>query len=152
MPIVSVNWHDDGRNYWDSHGDVFNRLKNDLIPPTDQALSALLEDLDRTGLLAKLCGVGWRVRACAAGQCRCRSRASSVLLPRLLAGGPIAGGQTYGTSDARAHYPATLPVTPQDFMSTILLALGIDEDATIADRIGRPHFIHSGKPLRELFA
>jgi Protein of unknown function (DUF1501) len=33
VPLVSVNWHNDGRNFWDTHGDNFNRLKNDLIPP-----------------------------------------------------------------------------------------------------------------------
>ncbi|MFN7706385.1 MAG: DUF1501 domain-containing protein, partial [bacterium] len=45
VPLVSVNWHNDGRNFWDTHGNNFNRLKDDLIPPADMALSALLEDL-----------------------------------------------------------------------------------------------------------
>ena len=39
VPIVSVNWHDDGHAFWDTHGNNFNRLKNDLIPPADQALA-----------------------------------------------------------------------------------------------------------------
>lgn len=152
VPVVSVNWHDDGKNYWDCHGDVFNRLRNDLIPPTDQALSALLEDLDRTGLLKDtlVVWVGEFGRSPLVNASAGREH-HPFCYSGLLAGGPIAGGQTYGTSDPRAHYPATLPVQPQDFMSTILLALGIDEEATIADRTGRPHRIHAGKPLRELF-
>jgi uncharacterized protein (DUF1501 family) len=51
VPLVTVNWHNDGRNFWDTHGDNFNRLKNDLIPTADTALSALLEDLQQRGML-----------------------------------------------------------------------------------------------------
>lgn len=51
VPLVTVNWHNDGRTFWDTHGNNFNRLKNDLIPPADLALSALLTDLEDRGLL-----------------------------------------------------------------------------------------------------
>ncbi len=51
VSLVSVNWHNDGRNFWDTHGNNFNRLKDDLIPPADQALSALVEDLASRGML-----------------------------------------------------------------------------------------------------
>ncbi len=43
--LVTVNWHDDGRNFWDTHGDNFNRLKRDLMPPADQGFATLLDDL-----------------------------------------------------------------------------------------------------------
>jgi len=153
VPIVSVNWHDDRKNYWDSHGNVFSRLKDDLIPPTDQALSALLDDLSRTGLLDEtlIVWVGEFGRAPVVNGSAGRDH-HPFCYSGLLAGGPIAGGQTYGTSDARAHYLDTLPVRPQDFMSTILLALGIAEDVTIADRVGRPHRVHAGKPINDLLA
>jgi hypothetical protein len=59
VPLVSVNWHNDGRNFWDTHGHNFSRLKRDLIPPSDQALSALLEDLDQRGMLEDTI-VAWR--------------------------------------------------------------------------------------------
>src|SRR5205823_9454366 len=36
---------------WDSHADVFGRHRDHLLPPADQALSALVEDLDARGLL-----------------------------------------------------------------------------------------------------
>src|SRR6266516_130877 len=36
---------------WDSHENNFGRLKNDLLPPADQAFSGLIEDLDSRGLL-----------------------------------------------------------------------------------------------------
>src|SRR5262249_59599103 len=51
VPLVTVNWHDDGQNFWDTHGDNFNQLKNRLMPPADQGFAALLEDLSARGLL-----------------------------------------------------------------------------------------------------
>ena len=36
---------------WDSHENNFARLKDDLLPPADQALATLIEDLDERGLL-----------------------------------------------------------------------------------------------------
>ena len=49
--LVTVNWHNDGKFFWDTHGDNFNQLKNRLMPPADQGFSALLEDLNARGLL-----------------------------------------------------------------------------------------------------
>jgi hypothetical protein len=37
--LVTVNWHNDGQNFWDTHGDNFNQLKNRLMPPADQGFS-----------------------------------------------------------------------------------------------------------------
>src|SRR5260370_15739260 len=36
---------------WDTHGNAFPHLKEKLFPPTDKALSALLDDLHESGLL-----------------------------------------------------------------------------------------------------
>ncbi len=47
--LVQVNL---GNNEtWDTHGNMFPHLKEKLFPPTDQALSALLDDLNESGLL-----------------------------------------------------------------------------------------------------
>src|SRR5690606_24171947 len=51
VPFVSVNWHADSNPFWDTHGDNFNKLQNNLIPPADQALAALLSDLNERGML-----------------------------------------------------------------------------------------------------
>src|SRR5207244_982183 len=49
VTLVQVNL---GNNEtWDTHGDAFPRFKNKLFPPTDKALSALLDDLAERGLL-----------------------------------------------------------------------------------------------------
>ena len=36
---------------WDTHTNNFPKLKNDLLPPADQSLSALLEDMGQRGML-----------------------------------------------------------------------------------------------------
>ncbi len=49
VSLVQVNL---GNNEtWDTHGDIFPRMKDKLLPPTDRALCALLDDLESTGLL-----------------------------------------------------------------------------------------------------
>src|SRR6185503_6870246 len=51
VPLVTVNWHDDGQNFWDTHGQNFTHLKDRLMPPSDMGFSALIEDLEARGLL-----------------------------------------------------------------------------------------------------
>src|SRR5437588_11692447 len=47
--MVQVNMGNFGS--WDLHGNNFPCLKNYLFPPTDRAVSALLDDLAESGLL-----------------------------------------------------------------------------------------------------
>ncbi len=153
VKLVTVNWHDDGQNFWDTHGDNFNRLKNHLMPPADRGFSALLDDLDARGLLDETLVV-WagefgrapKITAANAGRehwPRCYSVA--------LAGGGIAGGRVFGASDRWAAYPAKDPVGPDDLGATILHALGIDPATEVADAVGRPLQINTGRPITELF-
>ena len=140
VSLVSVNWHNDGRNFWDTHGNNFNRLKDDLIPPADQALSALLEDLDERGYWMRQSWPGWANLA-ASRRSAARQRGRDHW-PRcysgLLAGGGVRGGAVYGASDAQAAYPADLAASPQDFIATIYHALGIDPALKLMDRLGAP--------------
>ena len=156
VPLVSVNWHNDGHNFWDTHGANFSRLKKELIPPSDQALSALLEDLDARGLLEDTI-VAWvgefgRKPQIDNGNANDGGRAHwPFCYSGLLAGGGIRGGAVYGRSDRHAAHPDESPVSPQDYASTLMHALGIAEEATIADRFGRPIRVHGGRPIKELF-
>jgi hypothetical protein len=47
--LVQVNLGND--ETWDTHGNAFPHLKEKLLPPTDRALAALLDDLQASGLL-----------------------------------------------------------------------------------------------------
>ena len=153
VPLVSINWHNDGKNFWDTHGNNFNRLKNDLIPPADQALTALLEDLIQRGLLDETL-VAW------VGEFGRRPQISAGNAGRehwpycysgLLAGGGIQGGQVYGSSDKHAAHPAELPVTPQDYAATMFHALGIDPETLLQNNLNRPIRVCEGHPLHSLF-
>ncbi len=154
VPLVSVNWHNDGRNFWDTHGDNFNRLKNDLIPPADQALTALLEDLEQRGMLDETI-VAW------VGEFGRRPQITKNNAGRehwpfcysgLLAGGPIKRGHVFGASDRQAAYPTADPVSPLDYAATILHGMGISIEETLYDRENRPHKLTGGKVIDGLLA
>ena len=154
VSLVTVNWHNDGQNFWDTHGDNFNHLKNRLMPPADQGLSALLDDLSGRGMLEETLVV-WvgefgrtpRITAANAGRehwPRCYSA--------VMAGGGVTGSQIYGASDHWAAYPARDPVSPEDLGATILHALGVSPEMEIPDPTGRLMQINQGRPLTTLFA
>jgi hypothetical protein len=153
VSVVNVNWHNDGQNFWDTHGNNFNRLKNDLIPPADQALSALLGDLAERGMLDDTI-VAWvgefgRKPLITGGSGR---EHWPYCYSGLLAGGGIAGGATYGTSDSHAAYPASCAVTPLDYAATMMHALGVPRDLMLNSPDGRPHQVYGGKPIEALFS
>jgi hypothetical protein len=146
------NW-----NSWDTHGANFPKLKNFLLPPTDRALSALLDDLHETGLLDDTLIV-------MAGEFGRTPKIS--LLPQhyklpgrdhwggaqtaLVAGGGVKGGQVVGTTDKIAAYPTDNPQKPENIAATIYHALGIPHTAAWYDELDRPHHIYHDRPILEL--
>ena len=153
VPLVSVNWHNDGKNFWDTHGDNFNRLKNDLIPPSDQALSALLEDLSQRGLLDEtlVCWVGEFGRKPQITAGNAGREHWPACYTGIMAGAGVHGGSVYGASDSFAARPIDAPVSPLDYGATVLHALGIDPSMTVSDRLGRPIQLCDGNVIRGVF-
>ena len=152
VPLVSVNWHNDGQNFWDTHGNNFKRLKNDLCPPADRALTALLEDLSRSGRLDEtlIVWVGEFGRAPVINGSTGRDHHPRCY-SGLMAGGGIRGGQVFGASDQHAAYPADKPVSPHDLVATMYHALGVPADTVLHDSQNRPHHIRAGRAIEELF-
>lgn len=150
--LVCVNWHQDGRNFWDTHGNNFKRLKNDLMPPTDRGLSALIDDLQQRGMLEEtlVVWVGEFGRKPQITKNNAGREHWPFCYPALLAGGGIQTGQIYGSSDKHAAYPAEKPVSPSDLTATIYAALGIAPDMIVRDRENRPVALTEGSPIREL--
>lgn len=150
--LVQVNL---GNNEtWDTHGNAFPHLKNFLFPPTDRAVSALLDDLDESGLLENTLIV-------MAGEF---GRTPKVFrLPRhyklpgrdhwgavqtvFMAGGGIRGGRVVGASDKDGAYPASDPQTPENLAATIYQSLGLPRTAAWKDELDRPHHIYHGDPI-----
>ncbi|WZO98030.1 DUF1501 domain-containing protein [Isosphaeraceae bacterium EP7] len=155
--LVTVNWHDDGQNFWDTHGDNFDHLQNRLMPPADRAFSALLDDLEARGMLDETLVV-WTgefgrtprinpvagVRGGREHWPRCYTAA--------MAGGGVKRGSIYGASDRWAASPIQNPVSPDDVGATILHALGIDPALELFDPLGRPLRVNNGNVVRDIFA
>jgi hypothetical protein len=151
--LVTVNWHNDGQNFWDTHGNNFRQLKNRLMPPADRGFSALLDDLDARGLLDETLVV-WAGEFGRTPRIS-RGNAGREHWPRcysaVLAGAGVRGGMVYGASDRWAAHPARDPVSPEDLGATMLHALGIPPQTELSDPVGRPLRINDGQPLVPLF-
>ena len=155
VPLVTVVCGDQNAGSpasWDTHGSNSDRLKNVLLPPLDRGASALLEDLAERGMLDETLVViagefGRTPKPTGNG----RDHWPGVFSVAF-AGGGVQGGQVYGRSDAIAAFPADNPVSPGDFIATILFALGIDPHAEMRDKLDRPVAASTGKPLDRLFS
>ena len=134
---------------WDTHDNNFPLLKDCLFPPTDQGLSALLDDLDERGLLDEtlivMCGEMGRT-----------PKINKKLPGRdhwgavqsvLMAGGGLPGGCVVGSSDKDGAYPASDAQRPENMAATIYNALGIPETAVWKDEADRPYHIYHDSPI-----
>jgi hypothetical protein len=137
---------------WDSHQSVFPRHRDHLLPPADQALSALLEDLDSRGLLESTLVVaqGEFGRSPRINHSAGRDHWPHVYSV-ILAGGGVQGGRVVGSSDKIGAYPATDPVSPGDLAATIFTSFGLDPSHEVRDFTGRPWRLAEGRRLTALF-
>lgn len=124
---------------WDTHGDNFRTLGNRLLPPLDQALSALIRDLESRGLLDEtvvICAgeFGRTPRVNAAAGRDHWSRTMSVLL----AGGGFPGGTVYGATNARGTAPTRDACSPDDLAATLFQRLGFGPRHEVTTSGGRP--------------
>jgi uncharacterized protein (DUF1501 family) len=136
---------------WDHHNDIAKGLETHL-PPLDQAIAALVEDLHERGMLEDVivyC-VGEFGRTPRMNGNAGRDHWADCFSV-LLAGGGIAGGRIVGASEKWGGSVAERLVTPQDLLATIYELLGIPLETFYNDASGRPVPITSGAPVRELF-
>ncbi len=150
VPIVQANMGP--VQNWDSHQAIFTTMTGRLISPLDHAVSALLDDLDETGLLndtmvmvigefgrtPKINAEGGRDHW---GPC----------FTGLFAGAGVQGGKVIGKSDEIAAYPDSVAYSPDDIGATIYSALGIDPHSTVRDRLGRPVHLNTGSVIEALY-
>jgi uncharacterized protein (DUF1501 family) len=138
---------------WDTHTDNFRKLKNQLLPPLDQGLSALLDDLGQRGLSERtlLVVLGEFGRTPRINKDAGRDHwhhCYSVLLT----GGGIRSGLVLGQSDRRGAYPIQGRVcTPADLCATVYHCFGIDPKHEATDSGGRPLPLSRGEAIHELF-
>ncbi len=135
-------------SHFDTHADNFNKLKNAMLPPFDQAAATLVEDLRERGrldetLIVMLTDFGRTPKINGgAGRDHFAGCYSAVF-----AGGGIQGGQVYGKSTPSGHEPDEKGCGPLDLHATIFQAMGIDTRHILPNPEDLPLAICDGKPL-----
>ena len=149
VPFIEVS-----NGGWDNHQNVHQTLSQTKLPELDQAMSALVEDLDQSGLLEDT-AIIWmgefgrtpRINGNAGRDHWARSWSVVV------GGAGMNGGLAIGETNADGTEVVTTPYTSQDVMASVCNALGISLETTFQSRSGRPMRIaNSGRVIRELFS
>jgi len=137
---------------WDNHANIFNTFADTKLPELDQAMSALVEDLDQRGLLQDT-AVIWMGEFSRTPRINGNTgrdhwaRSWSVVA----GGGGLKGGIAVGKTNADGTSVETEPYTSQDVMATVLKGLGVSLETTFTSRNGRPMKIaNAGKVIKEL--
>ena len=146
VSLVQVNL---GKNStWDTHRRNFPNLKDNLLPPLDRCVSALLDDLHGSGLLDETLVIvtGEFGRTPKINKDGGRDHWGPVMTS-LFAGGGVKGGTIVGATDALAAYPVSDRQTTENLAATVFHTLGIPRDALWTDVDGRPHELYRADPI-----
>jgi hypothetical protein len=142
---------------WDTHVANFPRLRNELLPALDRAVSALLDDLTWRGLLEETLvvmlgefGRTPRISRLTPNDVPGRDHWPAVF-PAVFAGGGVSGGQLIGKSDRLGAYPISRSFGPPDLSATIYQALGVDPATELRDRLGRPLRLCNGQAIESIY-
>jgi hypothetical protein len=155
VPIVQANM---GRvQNWDSHGNIFPTLKRRLLPPLDQGVAALLDDLEVRGMLEETLvlmlgefGRTPKISSLPGSTSPGRDHWAPCFFG-LFAGAGVRSGQVIGKSDPIGAYPVTTPYSPDDVGATVYHLLGVDPASEMRDRQGRPVPLNRGVVMEALF-
>jgi hypothetical protein len=137
---------------WDTHTNNFQSLKKTRLPELDQAVSALLDDLDERGLLKStlVALFGEFGRTPKINGTAGRDHWSNVFSV-MLAGGGLQHGRCIGTSTANGENPHDRPVHFNEVLGTIYRQMGVATDQVFHDAFGRPvTILDGGHPIPEL--
>jgi len=139
---------------WDNHAGIHNILSTQRLPQMDQAMSALISDLEQRGLLADT-AIIWmgefgrtpRINADAGRDHYARAWSAVV------GGAGIKGGIAVGKTSEDGTTVETEPYSSEDLMSSVCKALGISLETTFTSKNNRPMKIAGGgKVIHELFS
>ncbi len=142
-------------NGWDMHYGIESSLAN-KVPELDQVLSALLEDLERRGILdstlvvvASEFGRDWRHSDVNVGRGHQPASWSHIFF-----GGGVKQGFTYGATDKNNNKITENPVTYGDFNATLAYGLGVNPNTILYSPSGRPFQVggKKGKAVADIFA
>ncbi|HUG92905.1 MAG TPA: DUF1501 domain-containing protein [Planctomycetaceae bacterium] len=135
---------------WDTHQNNFRSLKDRLVPKVDQALPALLADLEERGLLATtlvvfLTDFGRTPKInSASGRDHWASAGFAIM-----AGAGVPGGSVLGETDDEGGRPIRDEYLTDDVAATIYHKLGLPLDLMAHSPDGRPIRLIEGRVIRE---
>lgn len=137
---------------WDTHGDNFKQLKDNLLPKYDRAIAALVQDLHDRGrqddVLVMSFGEFGRTPRINSGAGRDHWPGAMSIL---YAGGGLKMGQVIGSTNDKAEFPTSRPASVGCVLSTMYHALGIDPKHVFYDHAKRPlPVLNEGEPIEEL--
>jgi len=138
---------------WDMHAKITDGFRNQM-PPLDQALAALIEDLDSRGMLEKTLVM---VSSEFGRTPKINPESGRDHWPKvfsmMLAGGGVKGGLIHGSSDATASEPDMDPVAPADLATTMYHLMGIVADKELMSPGDRPiEICDGGKLITDIIA
>ncbi len=136
---------------WDHHTNIFKSLDTKL-PPFDQAIAALIQDLDQRGLLdtTLIVVLGEFGRTPKINKDIGRDHWSNAMSV-LFAGCGTPGGQVVGATDRHGYSASERILSPENFAATVYTKLGIDPGQILYTPEGRPvHLVSDPTPIREL--
>ena len=138
---------------WDNHRDVFTALPA-KCEQLDKAVCALLDDLNRTGMIKDtMVVIGTEFgRTPKINQNAGRDHHPGAF-SCVLAGAGIKGGIAYGKTDSKGQSVDDNPVYPADLNATIATALGLPIKQEFLSPTNRPFKIaHDGDVVKEVLA
>ena len=138
---------------WDTHQNNFVSV-HEKCAVLDQAMAALLSDLQRVGKLKDTLVVLTTEfgRTPKINQNSGRDHYPKAF-SSVIAGGPTKGGTVYGKTSEGGEEVIDKPMKIQDFNATIAYGLGMPVEATLFSPSKRPFKVaHKGKPVKELFS
>jgi Protein of unknown function (DUF1501) len=152
VALVTVPWgFKQSEQNFDTHNKNFPKMKDLLLPPVDQAFSALLEDLHDRGLLDDTL-VAWTGEFGRTPKINGNGGRDhwGRVYSAVLAGGGVRGGRVVGRSDKQGGSPLDNPVHVSDLFATMYRALGVGPDSPVHDQAGRPLYVVQGTPVEDV--
>lgn len=136
---------------WDMHTNIAGGMQG-AMPAFDQAFSALITDLDRTGLLDRTIVM---VSSEFGRTPKINVDAGRDHWPKVfsvvLAGGGVKKGYIHGASDSTATEPERDAIGPEDLATTVYRQLGIIADKELMAPGNRPiEIVDGGKVVKDL--
>lgn len=151
VPFITL--YDGG---WDHHSNIFGAIARQL-PPFENTIATLIEDLEDRGLLdtTLVVALGEFGRTPKISTLPNETKAGrdhwANAMSIMFAGCGTPGGQVVGATDRNGYTAVERILSPENFVSTVYRKLGIDPDKIYYAPNGRPaHLVSDPTPIAEL--